>query len=61
MNWRQKRTCPICGKEYTEPPALSRADNATEICPGCGMMEALAAIPRREESPTERTQRATHS
>ena len=35
------RICPICGKEYTEHPALSRRDNKTEICPACGMREAL--------------------
>ncbi len=36
-----KRTCPKCGKEYTEHPALSRTDNKTEICPECGVREAL--------------------
>lgn len=36
------RICPICGKEYTEAPALSRKDNATYICPDCGTREALA-------------------
>ena len=39
------RICPHCGRGYTEPPALSRADNATDICPDCGMEEALEAIP----------------
>ncbi len=33
--------CPKCGKEFTEYPALSRVDNETEICPECGVMEAL--------------------
>ena len=37
---KQAKVCPLCGREYTEPPALSRADNATDICPVCGMMEA---------------------
>lgn len=36
------RICPICGREYTEYPALSRKDNKTEICPECGVNEALA-------------------
>lgn len=54
MSEKITRTCPICGQQYTEPPALSRRDNKTDICPTCGMMEALAAIPRREE-PAERT------
>ena len=35
------RICPICGREYTDYPALSRRDNATEICPACGVDEAL--------------------
>lgn len=36
--------CPRCGKEYSEPAALSRADNQTKICPMCGTKEALDAI-----------------
>lgn len=35
------RTCPRCGRRYTAPPALSRTDNKTEICPDCGVQEAL--------------------
>ncbi len=38
-------TCPVCGRAYTEPPALSRRDNATHICPDCGLLEALAIFP----------------
>lgn len=38
------KTCPKCGKEYTGRPALSREDNETEICPECGIMEALSAM-----------------
>ena len=37
------RTCPKCGKEYQEHPAISRTDNKTEICPDCGTLEALEA------------------
>ena len=37
------RECPMCGKEYTDTPALSRKDNKTEICPTCGTMEGLDA------------------
>ena len=33
--------CPKCNKPYTEPPALSRRDNNTYICPACGTEEAL--------------------
>ena len=35
--------CPKCKKEFTEYPALSREDNETEICPGCGVREAIEA------------------
>jgi len=41
---KEHRTCPICGKGYTDRPALSRADNKTAICPDCGTREALASI-----------------
>ena len=58
MNKTKARICPVCRRAYTEPPALSRRDNATDICPDCGMMEALAAMPRRQEGPAERTRRA---
>ena len=36
--------CPICHKNYFEPPALSRKDNKTEICPNCGIKEALEIL-----------------
>lgn len=61
MKETEARTCPVCGRAYTEPPALSRRDNATDICPDCGMMEALAAMPRRREGPAERTRRAVQA
>lgn len=38
---KDAKTCPICGKVYTEHPALSRRDNKTKICPSCGQMEAV--------------------
>ena len=38
---KKARICPICGREYTDYPALSRRDNTTEICPACGVDEAL--------------------
>lgn len=37
----EERICPKCGKKYIEFPALSRDDNETEICPQCGLIEAL--------------------
>ena len=39
----ETRICLICGKEYSEYPALSRKDNAM-ICPDCGTREALESI-----------------
>lgn len=41
---RQIRVCPLCGKTYAEPPALSRRDNETLICPDCGTRQALESI-----------------
>lgn len=38
------RVCPLCGKAYSAPPALSRTDNETLICPDCGTREALESI-----------------
>lgn len=45
--------CPRCGAEYREPPALSRLDNKTLICPDCDTREALTVIgvsPDEQES-----------
>lgn len=39
-----ERICPICNKKYTEPPALSRIDNSTPICPDCGSRQALESM-----------------
>lgn len=35
--------CPKCGKEFIGYPAISREDNETEICPECGVKEAMEA------------------
>lgn len=44
MKARQKRhKCPKCGKYYVGYPALSREDNKTEVCPVCGIAEAVEA------------------
>ena len=43
-NEKIRRTCPVCGQEYTEAPALSRTDNLTLICPDCGTRQALESI-----------------
>ena len=35
------RMCPRCGKPFSGYPAISRYDNETEICPDCGVEEAM--------------------
>ena len=40
----EKRTCPKCKKMYAGFPAISREDNKTEICPDCGIQEAIEAM-----------------
>lgn len=39
--------CPKCGKYYVGYPALSREYNKTEICPECGVKEALLILRKR--------------
>lgn len=42
--------CPICGKKFSEPPALSRVDDHTLICPRCGTREALQSAGFSEDT-----------
>ena len=42
------RCCPRCNSWYDAEPALSRADNKTEICPDCGTREAMAKYARHK-------------
>ena len=56
--------CPRCGKAYHEPPALSRLDNETLVCPDCGTREALESIgvsTEEQDSILETIHRATHN
>lgn len=48
-----KQICVRCGKEYTAPPALSRVDNKTHICPLCGTAEALEYVGADENTKAE--------
>lgn len=41
---RNSAVCPLCGATYNAPPALSRADGTSLICPDCGIREALSTI-----------------
>ena len=40
--------CHICGEAYSEPSAISRADNKTPICSSCGIREAVGGILKPE-------------
>jgi len=46
MKTKEKITgiCPKCGKAYSGRPALSRVDGKTNICPDCGILEALQTL-----------------
>ena len=35
------KMCPRCGRPYSDYPAISRYDGKTEICPDCGVEEAM--------------------
>ena len=35
------KVCPKCKQKYTQHSAISRIDNKTNICPTCGIKEAL--------------------
>jgi len=49
MSNQKPKICPKCKKEYTLPPALSRLDNETEICPDCGRKEAEEGVVRKQD------------
>ncbi len=55
----KRRICPRCGRIYNEPPAMSRRDGVTPICPDCGTREALESI-GVEKSEQERILDAIH-
>ena len=40
---KTERTCPRCGKTYTDSPAMSRV-GLGDICPVCGQREAFEAM-----------------
>lgn len=49
------RLCPKCGRKFERLLAVSRVDNKTMICDGCGIMEALDSVPHGIFTPQERT------
>lgn len=40
----ERKMCPMCHREYTERPAISRVDGITPICPDCGTRQALGSL-----------------
>ena len=42
--------CPRCNKKYTLHPAISRIDNKTNICPACGIKEALIQFIKQQNA-----------
>lgn len=45
----KEKLCPRCGNMYMDHPAISRRDNKTEICPTCGLAEALLSISGKKD------------
>ena len=48
-----EQICPLCGRTYTERPAVSRTDNHTPICPDCGTRQALESVGVEKEEQDE--------
>lgn len=46
------KICPKCNKEYSSRPALSRDPAYIDICPVCGVREALEMAGIMETDPT---------
>lgn len=45
----ERRICGRCGRTFEGYPAISRKDNATELCPECGALEAMEAAGMSEQ------------
>ena len=43
--------CPKCNQKYTQHPAISKEDNKTNICPACGITEALEQFIKQQNAP----------
>lgn len=44
-------TCPKCGENIGEHPAISRIDNETCICSACGNAEAMQEVLQEDDNP----------
>lgn len=53
-------TCPKCGKQYAERPAMSRSDSSP-ICAMCGYKEAVAFLPESLQEKVLRTIQASEN
>ena len=49
----QYKICPKCNQKYTQHSAISRVDNKTNICPTCGIKEALIQFIKQKKCPKE--------
>lgn len=47
----QYKICPKCKQKYTQHSAISRVDNKTNICPACGIKEALIQFIEQKNAP----------
>jgi len=47
----QYKICPKCKQKYAQPSAISRIDNKTNICPTCGIKEALIQFIEQQNTP----------
>ena len=45
----QYKVCPKCKQKYTQHSAISRIDNKTNICPTCGIKEALIQFIKQQK------------
>lgn len=50
---RKARVCPRCGGDLGRFPALSRADDETDICSECGTEEAMIAMTLHQQGLSE--------
>ena len=58
---KQEQTILLLNRRGYLPVVRCADCQDVRICPDCGMMEALASIPRRREGPAERTRRAVYA
>ena len=46
------KVCPKCKQKYSQPSAIYRIDNKTNICPTCGIREALIQFIKQQNAPS---------